>query len=405
MFRKNIILFVCLSVFINLIPFTSFAEPFSFVVFGDMNGGGCSKNDRAYRLVNMMNQTDAKFFVSTGDLIEGYGTSSCFNATHPETTCNLGSEDGNMRNKLLPLIDRVLPTGLKATFFPAIGNHDSNSDWHPDPCGTGICDLLNMNNQQIRETYLVRDDTLNVPGFYSHQLNHGDVCDKSSRNAYPTDFYYSFAYKNSYFIVLNQNQDYSGMLSCNGGNPCEEYCSDPSLYLDNARNNYCYSVYKYDWLVTELMKANNGGFEHIFVFSHAPLLTSSSNHSATHGAEQIRELLETYNVDIYFNGHNHAYERTYPVKGNSVNEQGTIYITTGSAGASTDTVNSDWFTAKSYKDWTTYNNQEEMTTYLKITVNKSEIKGEVVSLGISGVVDNFSKGGNMGIPFLNLLLE
>ncbi|MCP3898277.1 MAG: hypothetical protein GY707_00930 [Desulfobacteraceae bacterium] len=63
------------------------------------------------------------------------------------------------------------------------------------------------------------------------------------------------------------------------------------------------------------------------------------------------------------------------MNGNSVNEQGTIYITTGSAGASTD------------------------------TVNKSEIKGEVVSLGISGVVDSFSKGENMGIPFLNLLLE
>ena len=200
------------------------------------------------------------------------------------------------------------------------------------------------------------------------------------------------------------------MLNCNGlpgtHASCAEYCSDPALYDDATRNNKCYSVDQFDWLRAKLDYANQNNLDNIFVFAHAPLLTSGENHGATIGSEQIRNLLESNNVDIYFNGHNHAYERTIKVNGDSANENGTAYITTGVAGALTDTSTGDWFTAASYRDWTAnYANVEEMASYTIVTVDESGISGIVKSLGVTDptdVVDSFTMAG---VPTEDLIFE
>jgi hypothetical protein len=137
------------------------------------------------------------------------------------------------------------------------------------------------------------------------------------------------------------------------------------------------------------LRMASGQYEHIFVFGHAPLLTSSENHGPTSGAQQIRALLEGQGVEVYFNGHNHHSERTHRVRADGLDPTGTAYITVGSGGALTDTLSGDWSTAFSYREWTSYGNQEAMTTYLKITVDGSVVRGEVVSLG-DGVVDSFT---------------
>ncbi len=360
---------------------------FSFVVFGDLNGGDCERNVRFHQLMDLMVAEDTAFYVHTGDLIEGSGTTSCF--AH-DNGCSGDQASGNMLYQLTPILARTPPAGLNSSFFPVIGNHDDNwgSSWYPDPCGDGICDLLDPTD------YVNHGDTLNVPGFFPHNLNHGEICDTSGSGAsgHSEDFFYSFAYLNNYFIVLRQNDDYYGMLSCNGGHPgyasCEEYCADQTLLLDAARNANCYRVGQFDWLLTELAAAQ-GIYDHIFVFAHAPLLSSGWNHGPTAGAAQLRAIMDAYGVDIFFNGHNHAYERSKPIKNEVEDPLGTVYITTGSAGALTDGIDTDWFTATSYQDWTTYGNLAEMTTYLKITVNNFQVSGQVISLG-AGEVDTFT---------------
>lgn len=171
-------------------------------------------------------------------------------------------------------------------------------------------------------------------------------------------------------------------MSCNGGHPgfdsCATYCSQETLFLDLARNWNCYSVEQFEWLVTELQKAVRDGVDHIFVFAHAPLLSSSWSHPGTDGAEQLRALLEGYGVTIFFYRHNHAYERICPVRNSSKAAGGTTYITVGPGEAASDGIDGGWFTEASYQQWCTYDDLEKMATYVKIyvkiTVGKSRGK-------------------------------
>ncbi|MCP4024638.1 MAG: hypothetical protein GY729_22550 [Desulfobacteraceae bacterium] len=369
---------------------------YSFVVFGDLNGGGCERNDRVNRLVQHIQERepDAAFYMSTGDIIDGYWNSNsqtaCFATDpaliRPEADCGSDIPNGNMAQILSPLKDRPPFDGLSSSFYLALGNHDDNwgSGWYPDPCGQGICDFL---------------APLTPADFINHPFDADSICNLSqSESTYARNFYYSFTYNNTYFIVLKMNNDYLGMMACNqhpGYDNCQDYCSDPALVDDPARNNYCYNVAQYDWLVDELQQASSGTYDHIFVFAHAPLVTSSEDHPATGSHAQIRALLEQYNVDIFFNGHNHAYERTHPLTGDTIDtDDGVVYITAGSAGGASSTVIGDWFTAVDANDFTTYGEPDyadKMTTYLKITVNTDLVSGELVSLGLpDGPVDQFT---------------
>ncbi len=373
---------------------TTGEEPFSFIVFGDLNGGDCAKNIRLNHLVALMADRDADLYLQTGDLIDGYGDTSCFAVEPPG--CNSGEESGNIREQLAPLLDRAPKPGLQASFYPIIGNHDDNwgSGWYPDPCGQGICDFLGLDTTSVMSTYLTHGPEVDGEGLFPHSLHHGDVCSLDpDESGHPDDFFYSFDYRNSTFIVLRLNDDWYGMLSCNGSHPgydsCEEYCADTALLLDDDRNANCYSIEQYDWLVGELRRAQLVS-EHIFVFAHAPLLGNGDNHGPTAGAAQYRTLLEAHDVEVFFNGHNHAYERTHAVRGDALDPTGTVYITTGVGGALTDGNMRDWFTAATYSDWTSYGNQASMTTYLEVTVDGAAISGEVVSL-VDGVVDTFER--------------
>jgi Calcineurin-like phosphoesterase len=372
------------------------SNPFKFIVFGDFNGGDCYRNDRVQRTINMMaKEKDIAFYVSTGDLIDGYvdkHATLCFASDPAETlsevnACPEGIPNGNVAEMMAPLKNRKPVSGLKASFYPVIGNHDDNwgSNWYPDPCGDGICDFL----------YPLSPET-----YINHE--HGEICSKDEEaSRHSRDFYYSFTYENSYFIILRINNDNWTMLSsCNdhsGYEGCVAYCADPN---NSGREKNCWGgIEQYDWLIEELEKAKQ--YENKFVFTHAVALGSGDGHLPFAGAGHLRKTLEQYGVDVFFNGHNHAYQRSHKVSGGSdrgeggkKDKNGTVYLTVGSAGGEFNESNPEaWFSAKTYDDWVKYGEQgrkDKMTTYTIITVNNGSIKGDTKSIGVkSGSVDLF----------------
>jgi hypothetical protein len=362
---------------------------FSFVVFGDLNGGGCERSSRAQRIVDAIaRESDAAFVVQIGDLIDGYvdpdsNTTTCF-AQDPGKVAGLSrcpnGAIGNVAELLRPLKTRTPPAGLVTAYFQVIGNHDDNwgDGWYPDPCGDGICQFL---------APLVPGQLIDHPG--------RDLCAlSSSASGYSQDFYYSFAYQDSYFIVLTLNNDDDNMIaSCNAhpGYPdCASYCSDPALSNGAARNDNCWDgVAQYDWLRQQLAAAQPR-YRNVFVLAHAVLLGSGDNHGPVAAAEVFRALLEAHGVNMYINGHNHAYERTTRVKGNAADPAGTLYLTVGAAGAAYDGVDRDWFTAADYSRWTGWGDDDKMATYVKIRVDGLGVHGDVYTLGTGATpVDRF----------------
>ncbi len=74
-----------------------------------------------------------------------------------------------------------------------------------------------------------------------------------------------------------------------------------------------------------------------FVYFHHPFYTGSA-HSAEGAAfvkEAYLDVIDAAKVDVVFCGHNHLYERTAPLRGDKIVEdgKGTVYITTGAGGA------------------------------------------------------------------------
>lgn len=120
--------------------------------------------------------------------------------------------------------------------------------------------------------------------------------------------YYYFDNGNARFISLDVNS-YYGIVSA------------PSIAKDSKQ---------YKWLEWILSRSKQ---EWNIVFLHEPMYSNGYHGSS----ERLREVLEPlflkYNVDLVFQGHDHNYERTYPVKEGEADEDGIIYITLGGGGA------------------------------------------------------------------------
>ncbi|MBI4585928.1 MAG: metallophosphoesterase family protein [Planctomycetes bacterium] len=96
------------------------------------------------------------------------------------------------------------------------------------------------------------------------------------------------------------------------------------------------------WLDEDLAKAKSAGARWIFAYFHHPPYSSSSHGSSLDRRRNLGPLFDQFHVDFVFNGHDHDYERTYPLAAEEVvnadqepdytDPQGTVYIVTGGGG-------------------------------------------------------------------------
>jgi hypothetical protein len=76
-----------------------------------------------------------------------------------------------------------------------------------------------------------------------------------------------------------------------------------------------------------------------FVFSHYPIYSGGPH--GGHGIAAIESLCDKYGVAVYFNGHDHLYERSQQMRGQHIVDKsdlmraanGTVYVVTGGGGA------------------------------------------------------------------------
>lgn len=88
-----------------------------------------------------------------------------------------------------------------------------------------------------------------------------------------------------------------------------------------------------DWLATELNKRKN--FTHIVPVYHIPAYPSVRDFNGSR-SEEVRTnwvpLFEQHNVKIAFENHDHAYKRTFPIKENTLDEKGIVFVGDGAWG-------------------------------------------------------------------------
>lgn len=115
-------------------------------------------------------------------------------------------------------------------------------------------------------------------------------------NSPHTERYYSFDWGNAHFVAL-----------------------DSELYYDDGSSS---PQEQKSWLEKDLAAA---GGKWKFVFFHRPPYSSSEHGSDERIRADLAPIFERYGVNVVFNGHDHDYERTVPIRG-------VTYVVTGGGG-------------------------------------------------------------------------
>jgi hypothetical protein len=107
---------------------------------------------------------------------------------------------------------------------------------------------------------------------------------------------------------------------------------------------------QYEFVEQDLSDANNNEeIDWIIVYSYRPLYSSPTNHPVLDSLQDAyHSLFDKYGVDLVLQGHNHNYQRTYPLTYNNTdpstpvitdrhtrdykNEKGAIFLTVGTGG-------------------------------------------------------------------------
>eukprot|EP01133_Synstelium_polycarpum_P013251 gene13251-15576_t len=175
------------------------------------------------------------------------------------------------------------------------------------------------------------------------------------------NLFYSFSYSHVYIIALSSFEPYDS------------------------------NSLQYKWFEEELKNVNRTEHPWVIASSHTPLYTSSTGHNGSDITfrEAIEPLLKKYDVNLYVAGHDHCYERTYPVlkaevlnssKDTYTTEQGTVHILVGTGGADQDT----WL---EQPVWSAH--RELSVGYTKIKADKHTM--DVTFLRVNGTVgDHFT---------------
>lgn len=165
------------------------------------------------------------------------------------------------------------------------------------------------------------------PSIGNHERNHSLYYQYFSLPE--PEYHYTYSYGNAQFFVLDTNK------SVEPGSDQYRWLDD-ELGKSKATWKFCYH-------------------HHTIWCSDEDDYGDTYKEKSTWGEPRHRHLAglyEKHHVDMAFNGHVHAYERTWPIYQDKVDEQkGTIYITSGGGGGGLESVapSRTWFQKRTYR--------------------------------------------------------
>lgn len=164
----------------------------------------------------------------------------------------------------------------KYPFFLALGNHDYGADFNKED-----------GKDFIKNNYTPYH-SMPLTGFGPH--------------------YYFFDNGNARFICLDNNSFFEAMWA-------------PAIDEESQQIK---------WLKTVLSRTRTTWK---FVYLHLPLYSTGEYSFSEELRDILAPIFEKYEVDMVFQGHDHNYERTKPIKEGMVNEtEGIVYVTLGGGG-------------------------------------------------------------------------
>lgn len=217
------------------------------------------------------------------------------------------------------------------------------------------------NHFDVYAPFLKRAPLFPSPGDHDWRTDLGqvyaDIFTPPGGRASGSPFYYAFTVGNVRFLSLDSKDD-------------EEHARAYG-YLGNPSSD------QYQWLLRQLSAARaDPGIDWIVAYFHHPPYSASTGFGG-HGSHlptrrALSPLMDGYRVPLVFNGHDHDYQRSEPIRGNRIVEdgEGTVYVVTGGAGARFGFrgTGADWFTA--YAD--------QVVHYVRVTVDHYDLTMEAV---------------------------
>lgn len=210
-------------------------------------------------------------------------------------------------------------------------------------------DLCGSDNNDEYDTWFSNWEQLGnhspiAPALGNHE---GDAANYLHRFVLPNnERWYSLNYSNMHIIILSTSLD--------------SYSKNTA-----SLDSYLKMSAQYAWFVNDLKAAANDTMHPWKIISfHDPPYNTGGHNGDSDVQRLLSPLISQYKVDLVFNGHNHYYERTYPLKGGGANPtvvntnlhyyknpDGVIYVTTGSCGAPLYDVGSAYFLAVAVKKY------------------------------------------------------
>jgi predicted phosphodiesterase len=266
-----------------------------------------------------------RYFYKCGSDDAGWSTTYSFNSEPGKGTFRvgvIGDTQNNNQNEEFQKTRNIL--NLVQTYSPHFTLH--------------MGDIVNDGSQKESWTnFLSASQELNAISPLMPVLGNHDI-----QNNKGADFQKSFPDYHSLFNLPGDEVNYSFTYGSVRFIGIFSGCAQAAQEIDQVK--YKPGSPEYIWLDNELSNAEeDGNVNWIIVWMHYPV--SSFGWSNIAGwKENVMPLLEKHRIDLCLSGHRHVYERHYqmkdgvPVKNDSggpfSSDNGTIYITNGTAGGS-----------------------------------------------------------------------